>query len=78
MSEELIQEQLSIIAKAVTTIQQIDKRWKTPHSTDNGHPLKIIEAGSTGVFEGYVDEFGYWAYDGETYPSWPLLVMWND
>ena len=73
--DDFLREKLAIIAKAFREIQERDRRWKEPNPTDKGYTLKIIEAGSTGVHDGFMDDFGYWVHSGETYPSWPLLVM---
>lgn len=78
MSDEFVRNRLSIIAKAFREIQEHDRMWREPTPTDKGHSLKIIEAGSTGVHDGFMDEFGYWVHSGETYPSNPLLVMRDD
>jgi hypothetical protein len=71
---EFTREQLYLITAAVQRIQKRDMAWRIPHVDDVKFDLLIVEATSVGVFEGYCDEVGYWAYDGETYPATPLLV----
>jgi hypothetical protein len=39
----------------------------------DGSPLLLIEAGSSGIHDGWRDEDGFWIFDGETYPSNPCL-----
>ncbi len=49
--------------------------WRTPHVDDCKYELLIIEAMSTGIHRGYQDEEKYyWILDGDTWPSWPLMV----
>jgi len=50
--------------------------WSIPHVDDYEYVLLIIEAQSTGIHEGYMDEDGwYWvAAHEENYPSFPLMV----
>ena len=39
----------------------------------DGTPFLAIEPGSTGVHEAVRDEHGFWIYDGDMWPSHPLL-----
>lgn len=65
---------LAIVGRCVRAIETIDRSWRTPHIDDSKYDLLIIEAGSTGIHKGMKDKFGYWVFDGDMYPSHPLLV----
>jgi len=48
--------------------------WREARYAPNDHsPLRLIEAGSTGIFTGYRDDIGFWVEDGDTWPSRPIL-----
>ena len=48
--------------------------WRdTIYAPRDGSPLLLIEAGSTGIHQGYRDEHGFWVIDEDTYPSHPIL-----
>jgi len=55
--------------KALTDLGWRDAR----HAPRDGSSFLVIEPGSTGVHEAYRDEHGFWIYDGDTWPSWPVL-----
>ncbi|TXH55361.1 MAG: hypothetical protein E6Q97_08975 [Desulfurellales bacterium] len=74
-AESRIRAHLGAIAEHVRAIQTIDGGWRQPHIDDDQYELQIVEAGSTGIFRGScVPEDGYYAFDGDSFDSHPLLV----
>ncbi len=54
--------------------------WRIPnHVNDVNKDVWIIEAGSTGVHNGFCDEQGwFWVVgDKDVYPSYPLLIQYR-
>jgi hypothetical protein len=48
--------------------------WREAVYAPKDTPLHLIEAGSTGVFNGTRDETGFWVFDGgDTWPSRAIL-----
>jgi hypothetical protein len=44
------------------------------YAPKDGSPLRLIEAGSSGIHQGYRDAEGrFWIDDGDTWPSQPIL-----
>lgn len=48
--------------------------WQDAIYAPRGQQVQLIEAGSTGIHNGYRDQDGnFWVHDGETYPANPIL-----
>jgi hypothetical protein len=63
---------LDAIFHAWRALQELG--WRDAiYAPRDSSPLLLIEAGSTGVHEGYRDDIGFWIYDGDTWPSRPIL-----
>lgn len=74
MSDEEIRKSLKVIADEFRKLKAAG--WREPHpSSDCDHELLILEAGSTGIHDGYCDdEENYWIDDDEVSSTYPLLV----
>jgi hypothetical protein len=56
---------LDAIFHAWRALQELG--WRDAiYAPRDSSPLLLIEAGSTGVHEGYRDDIGFWIYDGDT------------
>jgi hypothetical protein len=52
----------------------VNSGWRSAqYAPADKTPLLLIEAGSTGVHRGWRDETCFWIFDGDTYPSSPIL-----
>ncbi len=47
--------------------------WRESQYAPKGKDLHLIEAGSSGIHEGYRDEHGLWIVDGDCWPSRAIL-----
>jgi hypothetical protein len=62
---------LDRLVKAVRALEALG--WRDSMYAPKGEPLLLIEARSTGIHEGHYDDIGFWIYDGDTWPSRPIL-----
>lgn len=56
---------------ANTTLKEMG--WQDPLYAPKNQPIQMLEAGSTGIHNGYRDEIGFWITDDDTWPSRPVL-----
>lgn len=70
---EAEREHLVAMFRGFDALQNLGWR-EASYAPRDGSPLLLIEAGSTGIHEGHRDGEGrFWAYDGDTWPSRPIL-----
>jgi len=73
-AERMPDEQSAIRAMfdAYTRLKELG--WHEATYAKKGVPLQLLEVGSTGIHEGYRDEFGFWINShNDTWPSRPVL-----
>ena len=63
---------LLVMMRAWERLKELGWR-EAMYAPRDGSPLQFIEAGSTGIHQGHRDDNHTWIFDGDLWPSNPIL-----